>query len=100
MRELGCTRVEIGVQAPDDKILKINNRGHNVAEIARATKELRDFGFKITYHIMPALPGSTPNRDLEMYKMLFTDERFQPDQIKFYPTVVTQGSLLYRWWKG
>lgn len=100
MRELGCTRVEIGVQAPDDDILKLNNRGHNVAEIARATKELRDFGFKITYHIMPALPGSTPKRDLEMYKMLFTDARFQPDQIKFYPTVVTQGSLLYRWWKA
>jgi len=100
MRDLGCTRVEIGVQAPDDAILKLNNRGHNVAEIARATKELRDFGFKITYHIMPALPGSTPKRDLEMYKMLFTDERFQPDQIKFYPTVVTQGSLLYRWWKA
>lgn len=100
MRELGCTRVEIGVQAPDDEILKINNRGHNVAEIARATRELRDFGFKITYHIMPALPGATPKRDLEMYKMLFTDERFQPDQIKFYPTVVTEGSLLYKWWKA
>jgi Histone acetyltransferase len=100
MRELGCTRVEIGVQAPDDEILKLNNRGHNVAEIARATKELRDFGFKITYHIMPALPGSTPKRDLEMYKMLFTDARFQPDQIKFYPTVVTSGSLLYKWWKA
>jgi len=99
MRELGCTRVEIGVQAPDDAILKLNNRGHNVAEIARATKELRDFGFKVTYHIMPALPGSTPAKDLEMFKMLFTDERFQPDQIKFYPTVVTAGSLLHRWWK-
>ncbi|MFZ2310174.1 MAG: tRNA uridine(34) 5-carboxymethylaminomethyl modification radical SAM/GNAT enzyme Elp3, partial [Patescibacteria group bacterium] len=100
MRELGCTRVEIGVQAPDDEILKLNKRGHNVAEIARATAELRDFGFKVTYHIMPALPGSTPKRDLEMFKMLFTDERFQPDQIKFYPTVVTEGSLLYRWWKA
>ncbi len=100
MRELGCTRVEIGVQAPDDEILKINKRGHNVAEITRATKELRDFGFKVTYHIMPALPGSTPSRDLEMFKMLFLDSRFQPDQIKFYPTVVTQGSLLYRWWKA
>jgi len=100
MRDLGCTRVEIGVQAPDDAILKLNNRGHNVAEIARATKELRDFGFKVTYHIMPALPGSTPAKDLELYKLLFTDERFQPDQIKFYPTVVTQGSLLYRWWKA
>jgi elongator complex protein 3 len=100
MRELGCTRVEIGVQAPDDEILKINKRGHSLTEISRATKEMRDFGFKITYHIMPALPGSTPKRDLEMYKMLFTDERFQPDQIKFYPTVVTEGSLLYKWWKA
>lgn len=100
MRELGCTRVEMGVQAPDDAILKLNNRGHDVAEIVRATKELRDFGFKITYHIMPALPGSNPSKDLEMYKMLFTDGRFEPDQIKFYPTVVTQGSLLCKWWRS
>ena len=35
-----------------------------------------------------------------MFKKLFTDERFQPDQLKFYPTVVTRGSLLYRWWKA
>jgi elongator complex protein 3 len=99
MRQLGCTRVEIGVQAPDDEILKINHRGHGVKEIAAATAALRNWGFKITYHIMPALPGSTPARDLELFKLLFTDERFQPDQIKFYPTVVTQGSLLYHWWK-
>jgi len=99
MRELGCTRVEIGVQQIDDKILKLNKRGHGVAEIVRATKLLKNFGFKVTYHIMPGLPGSTPARDLKMFKQLFFDERFQPDQIKFYPTVVTRGSLLYRWWK-
>lgn len=100
MRDLGCTRVELGVQAIDDGILKINKRGHGVAEIATATKLLKDFGFKVTYHIMPGLPGSTPARDIKMYKQLFTDGRFQPDQIKFYPTVVTKGSLLYRWWRA
>lgn len=100
MRELGCTRVEIGVQAPDDKILKLNRRGHSVQQIAEATKMLRDYGFKVTYHLMPALPGSTPERDLELFKLLFSDDRFQPDQIKFYPTVVTEGSSLYRWWKA
>ncbi|MFZ4648820.1 MAG: elongator complex protein 3 [Patescibacteria group bacterium] len=99
MRDLGCTRVEIGVQAVDDEILKKNKRGHLVEAIARGTELLRNFGFKITYHIMPALPGSTPKRDLEMFEELFSDSRFQPDQIKFYPTVVTAGSLLYRWWK-
>ena len=99
MRELGCTRVEIGVQAIDDEILKLNKRGHGVKEIVKATALLRQFGFKITYHLMPGLPGATPAKDFKMFKTLFSDERFQPDQIKFYPTVVTKGSLLYRWWK-
>jgi len=99
MRKLGCTRVEMGVQAVDDKILKINKRGHGIKEVAEATKLLRQYGFKITYHLMPALPGSTANLDVKMFKQLFEDERFQPDQIKFYPTVVTEGSLLYKWYK-
>ena len=99
MREVGCTRVELGVQMVDDEILETNKRGHGVAEIARATQLLRDKGFKITYHIMPGLPGSDCQRDVNAFRRLFTDERFQPDQIKFYPTVVTQGSLLYTWWQ-
>ncbi|MDD5071158.1 MAG: tRNA uridine(34) 5-carboxymethylaminomethyl modification radical SAM/GNAT enzyme Elp3 [Patescibacteria group bacterium] len=99
MRELGCTRVELGAQALDDKILKLNKRGHGVAETVQATKLLKNFGFKVTYHIMPGLPGSTPSKDFLMFKQLFSDKRFQPDQIKFYPTVVTRGSLLYKWWK-
>ena len=100
MRELGCTRVELGVQAIDDKILKLNKRGHGVAETSEATKLLKNFGFKVTYHIMPGLPGSTPVKDFKMFSQLFSDECFQPDQIKFYPTIVTRGSLLYRWWKA
>lgn len=99
MRELGATRVEIGVQAVDDDILKLNKRGHGVKEIAAATGLLKKYGFKVTYHLMPALSGSTPKKDLELFKKLFSDERFQPDQIKFYPTVVTAGSLLYHWYK-
>ena len=99
MRELGVTRVEIGAQAIDDKILKLNKRGHGVNEIVQATKLLKDDGFKVTYHIMPGLPGATAKKDLAMFKKLFTDEQFQPDQIKFYPTVVTRGSLLYKWWR-
>lgn len=48
MRDFGCTRVEIGVQAISDKILEINKRGHGVKEIVDATKKLRQYGFKIT----------------------------------------------------
>jgi len=99
MREFGCTRVEIGVQHIDDKILKLNNRGHGVKETIKATKILRDFGFKITYHLMPNLPVSTPAKDLKMFKEIFSNPDFQPDQIKIYPCVVTKNSKLYKWWK-
>ncbi|NTU99204.1 tRNA uridine(34) 5-carboxymethylaminomethyl modification radical SAM/GNAT enzyme Elp3 [Candidatus Falkowbacteria bacterium] len=99
MRELGCTRVELGVQAIDEKILVLNKRGHGVNCIAKATAKLKAYGFKVTYHLMPGLPGATAKKDLSMFKELFSDERFQPDQIKFYPTVVTKGSLLYKWWQ-
>jgi elongator complex protein 3 len=99
MRKFGCTRVELGVQAIDDKILKLIKRGHGVKKTAEATKLLKNNGYKITYHFMPALPGSSPKKDFLMYKKLFEDERFCPDQIKFYPCVVTKGSLLYKWWK-
>ncbi|MGE5425537.1 MAG: elongator complex protein 3 [Bacillota bacterium] len=99
MRVLGCTRVEIGVQAVDDDILRLNKRGHGVDAIAQATTLLKRYGFKVTYHLMPGLPGSSAKKDLIMFKQIFSDSRFQPDQIKFYPTVVTEGSLLFKWYK-
>ncbi|HOZ36255.1 MAG TPA: tRNA uridine(34) 5-carboxymethylaminomethyl modification radical SAM/GNAT enzyme Elp3 [bacterium] len=100
MRLLGCTRVEIGVQHLDDQILKLNKRGHLIVETIHATALLRQFGFKITYHLMLNLPGSTPAKDLAMFKKIYSDPRFQPDQLKIYPCVVAEGSLLYKWWRA
>jgi|GEM_PF-5184 len=99
-RYLGATRVELGVQSVFDGVLELNKRGHKVAETVRATKLLKDAGFKICYHMMPNLPGSDLEKDLEMFRVIFTDERFQPDYVKIYPCVVTKGSELYKWWKA
>jgi len=99
MRQLGATRVELGVQSIYDSILQRNRRGHNVAATIRATKLLKDAGFKICYHLMPNLPGSTPAKDLKMFKEIFSNPDFQPDMIKIYPCVVTRGSEIYKWWK-
>lgn len=98
-RELGCTRVELGVQSLFDDVLTLNRRGHLVQETIRATKMLKDAGFKINYHMMPGLPGSTPGRDFKMFRDLFKGSDFQPDMLKIYPTVVLKNSLLYRKWK-
>lgn len=97
MLEFGCTRVELGVQAIDDKIYRTVKRKHLVKDVVKATQLLKDSGFKVGYHIMPGLPGSNPKRDLQMFKMLFSDERFKPDQLKIYPCQVIKGSELEKW---
>ncbi len=99
MRQLGCTRIEIGVQHIDNKILILNQRGHGAAETIQATQLMRQFGFKITYHLMLNLPGSTPAQDFKMFQTIYSDPRFQPDQVKIYPTVVAKGALIYQWHK-
>lgn len=98
-RNLGCTRVELGVQSLNDDILQLNRRGHLVQSTIKATKMLKEAGFKINYHMMPGLPGSTPGRDFAMFKKLFTSPDFQPDMLKIYPTVVLKDSDLYDLWK-
>jgi elongator complex protein 3 len=98
-RMLGCTRVELGVQSIFDEVLKKNNRGHDVAETIRATKLLKNAGFKINYHIMPGLYGSDAKKDYQMFKTLFSSPDFQPDMLKIYPTVVLHDSALYPVWK-
>jgi len=98
-RNLGSTRVELGVQSIYDPVLKANRRGHGVEATIRATKLLKDAGFKINYHIMPGLPGSSLKMDLKMFKELFRNSSFQPDMLKIYPTVVVKNSALYNLWK-
>ncbi len=94
MLTFGATRVELGVQAVDDEIYKKVNRGHTVKDVIEATKRLKKAGFKIGYHLMPGIPGSNVERDLELFKEIFSDDNFKPDQIKIYPCQVLKGSGL------
>ena len=99
MRELGATRVELGVQSVYDDVLKLNKRGHSIAETIKATRLLKEAGFKINYHMMPDLPGSNYKKDLAMFKELFSNPNFQPDMLKIYPCVVVKNAPIYEWLK-
>ncbi|MFA5830714.1 MAG: tRNA uridine(34) 5-carboxymethylaminomethyl modification radical SAM/GNAT enzyme Elp3 [Candidatus Paceibacterota bacterium] len=101
LREYGVTKVEIGVQHLDDKVLAETKRNMTSADIARATELLRDAGLKVVYHMMPNLPGSDVKKDIEMFRDLFRDgSGFQPDMLKIYPCMVLEGSELYETWKA
>lgn len=99
MRMLGATRIEIGVQSLYDDVLDLVKRGHRTDAAIEATRLLKDAGFKISYHMMPNLPGSNVERDILMFKELFENQNFRPDMMKVYPCMVVPFSELKLWYE-
>jgi elongator complex protein 3 len=94
LRRLGATKIQIGYQSLDDEVLALNQRGHDVLASRRATKLLRQAGFKIQAHWMANLYGSSAERDLEDYERLFSDPDFRPDELKLYPCSLVESATL------
>ncbi len=99
MLEMGVTRLELGVQNPDDEIYRLVGRTHTVADVTEATQVAKDAGLKIVYHLMPGMPGSNPEKDLEAFKRVFSDPSFRPDMIKIYPCLAIAGTKAYGWFQ-
>ena len=96
MLELGMTRIEIGVQTLDESIFRKVNRGHNLYDVFESFRVAKEAGFKIVAHMMPGLPGSSPDRDFNDFKTMFDDPRLRPDMLKIYPTLVLRNTGLQK----
>ncbi len=95
LRELGITKVELGIQSIYDDVLKFVKRGSSRQDIINATKLLKDAGFKVSYQIMPNLPCSNLKKDYKMFEELFSNHDFKPDYLKIYPLVLLKEAKLY-----
>jgi elongator complex protein 3 len=101
LRWLGATKVQMGAQSLDDKILAANCRGHTVADTRRAMRLLRLAGFKLHLHWMPNLFGATPESDRSDFARLGDDPALRPDELKIYPCSLIAGTeLSARWQHG
>jgi histone acetyltransferase (RNA polymerase elongator complex component) len=115
---MGVTRVQIGIQHTNDRILTRIKRRCTAADSIRAMKLLRDNGFKVDVHLMPDLPKpftakfeeenfarlntkglhytkddidwsfDSIGEDERMFNEVFRTEAYQPDQVKIYPCEV------------
>ena len=88
----GVTRIQIGVQHYDDVILKKINRGCYTKDTIKAIYMLKNCGFKVVVHLMPDLPGSSPESDKWMFEQAITNPDLQFDDVKIYPTAVCKSS--------
>jgi len=100
MLRLGGTKVEMGVQTTDDETLRKTGRGHGDAETREANRRLHDAGFKVGFHMMPGLPGRTPEDDVYDAHEIFDNPAYRPDYLKIYPTLVVRGTPLYVKWQN
>ena len=94
MRRMGATKVQMGVQSLDQRVLDQNGRGIRVERIREAFELLRAFGFKIHVHAMVNLMGSTPELDCADYRRLVEEPAFQPDEVKLYPCALIESAPL------
>ncbi|MBN2390720.1 MAG: tRNA uridine(34) 5-carboxymethylaminomethyl modification radical SAM/GNAT enzyme Elp3 [Anaerolineae bacterium] len=99
LRQQAVTKVQLGAQSCDDRILALNRRGHTLDDVRRATQLLRLAGFKIVLHWMPNLYGAMPESDLADFARLWDDPALRPDEIKIYPTALLEGTALYTLWE-
>ncbi|AXV37044.1 MAG: tRNA uridine(34) 5-carboxymethylaminomethyl modification radical SAM/GNAT enzyme Elp3 [Methanobacterium sp. BRmetb2] len=98
MLKMGVTRVELGVQTIYNFIYQRVKRGHDINDVVESSRILRDSGIKVAMHLMPGL-FSDFDRDMRIFKRIFSDPKFKPDMLKIYPCLVTKGSKLYEMWK-
>lgn len=97
-RRWGVTRVQLGAQHVDNEILKKVNRGHTVEQLLWAMQYLMDNCFKIDIHIMPDLPGATPEIDRAMFDYVYSI--ICPDQMKVYPCQTIPWTVIEKWYKA
>jgi len=96
MRRLGVTKVQMGAQSLDDRVLAMNKRGHDVASTHRAMALLRAAGFKVVLHWMPNLHGATLDSDRADFARLW--KGLCPDELKIYPNQLLANAELYDYW--
>tara|TARA_Y100001958_G_C21246059_1_gene576213 strand:- start:1693 stop:3744 length:2052 start_codon:yes stop_codon:yes gene_type:complete len=114
-RELNVTRVQLGVQHLDDDVLREINRNCYLKDTIKSTNLLKQNGYKVDWHLMPDLPGSSFKKDLNMIEDIFGVKTYkkdnnceiyslkhpelQPDQLKIYPCTTVPWTEIKQWYE-
>ena len=99
LRRLGCTKLQMGIQSLDERILAANHRGIGTDRMRDAFELARIFGFKTHAHFMTNLLGATPESDAADYLRMVDDPAFKPDEVKLYPCALVDGTGLVDHWR-
>lgn len=88
--------IELGIQSLDNKILKANERGHSKEDSIKASKLIKDYGFKLGHQIMPGLYKDSFDKAI---KTGLESIKMNPDMVRIYPTLVIKDTKLEKLYK-
>ena len=89
----GVTTIELGLQSVSDSVLSLSKRGHKFDAELKATRMIKDFGFKLGGQMMIGLPGSLPEDEIKTAKFIVESGA---DEARIYPTIVFRDTELCR----
>lgn len=94
MRDLGCNRVNLGVQSFDDCALAFLGRRHTAGDAKAALMRLRRFGFdNVGVDLIFGLPGQPLETWLQTLNCALS---FEPEHISCYELTVEKGTVFGR----
>jgi oxygen-independent coproporphyrinogen-3 oxidase len=94
IRDLGVTRLSLGVENFDDHILEINGRAHHSKEIARAYAYARQVGFpQINIDLIAGMVEETDSNWRECVRKTI---ELQPDSVTIYEMEIPFNTTIYQ----
>ena len=91
LKKYGVTAIELGAQSLNNKVLKLNNRGHNVRDVITSSMLIKQYGFELGLQIMTGLYGDTEKSALKTADSVID---IAPDTGRIYPTIVLKDTYL------
>ena len=94
IREMGVTRLSLGVENFDDSVLEVNGRAHHSKEIARAYSYAREVGFpQINIDLIAGMLEETEDNWRECIRKTIA---MAPDSVTIYEMEVPYNTTIYQ----
>ncbi len=94
IREIGVTRLSLGVEHFDDEILEVNGRAHKSPEIYRAYDWAREVGFRQIN--IDLIAGMVSETDAKWKLAVEKAVAFEPDSVTIYQMEMPHNTVLSR----
>lgn len=95
--EYGVETIELGAQSMDEQVLLLSGRGHTATDVEKASRLIKQAGFKLILQMMTGLPGDTREKSIETARRIIA---LEPDGVRIYPTVIVRDTALYDLWQA